>query len=76
MRWPGNILSVRELRKAYIVLFGKYEGIGSLGRLRLCLEDNIEMDLADVGARFWIVLSRNLLYTIITLQVTYKAENF
>jgi hypothetical protein len=30
-------------------LFGKPEGMGPLGTIRFCMEDNIEMDLEEVG---------------------------
>jgi len=38
-----------EMRGVYRVLVGKPEGKKPLGRFRLRWEDNIKMDLRDVG---------------------------
>ena len=47
-----------QFRNAYRVLVGKPEGKRSLGRLRRRWEDNINMDLREVGCdpRDWIDL--------------------
>jgi len=49
MRWVGNVKRIGEGRDAYRVLLGKYEGKRQLGRPRLRWEDNIKMNLQEVG---------------------------
>jgi hypothetical protein len=49
MRWAGNVVRVGERRGAYRVLVGKPEGKTPLGRRRRRWEDNIKMDLYEVG---------------------------
>jgi hypothetical protein len=46
MRWAGNIACMRGV---YRVLVGKTEGKRPLGRPRRRWEDNIKMDLQEVG---------------------------
>jgi len=49
MRWAGNVARMEERRGVYRVLVGKPEGKGPLGRPRRRWEDNIMMDLQEVG---------------------------
>jgi len=49
MRWAGHVALMGERRGVYRVLVGKPEGKGPLGRPRLRWEDNIKMDLQEVG---------------------------
>jgi len=42
-----------ERRDVYRVMVGEPEGKGSLGRLRRRSEDNIKMDLQEVGCGGW-----------------------
>jgi hypothetical protein len=49
MRWAGNVARVREGRRMYRVLVGKPEGKRPLGRPRRRREDNITLNLRDVG---------------------------
>jgi hypothetical protein len=49
MRWTGNVARMREGRGVHRVLFGKHEGKRPLGRPRRRWEDNIKMDLQEVG---------------------------
>jgi len=49
MRWAGHIASMGEGRGVYRVLVGKPEGRRPLGRPRRRWEDNIRMDLWEVG---------------------------
>ena len=46
MRWAGNIACMRGV---YRVLVGKTEGKRPLGRPKRRWEDNIKMDLQEVG---------------------------
>jgi hypothetical protein len=48
MRWAGHVARMGEVRGAYI-LVGKPEGRGPLGRPRRRWEDNIKMDLREIG---------------------------
>ena len=45
----GRACSTYESRSVYRVLVGKHEGNRSLGRPRRRYEDNIKMDLQEVG---------------------------
>ena len=49
LRWAGHVARVEQSRNAYRVLVGKPEGNRPLGRPRHRLEDNIKMDLREVG---------------------------
>ena len=49
MRWAGHVARMWERRDVYTVLVGKYEGKRPLGRPRLRREDNIKMDVQEVG---------------------------
>jgi hypothetical protein len=49
LRWAGHVASMGERRGAYRALVGKPEGRRPLGRSRHRWEDNIKMDLREVG---------------------------
>ena len=49
MRWAGHVTRMGEDRGVHRVLVGKPEGKRPLGRPRRRLEDNIKMDLQEVG---------------------------
>jgi len=49
MRWAGQVAHMGEGRGMHRVLMGKPEGKRSLGRPRHRWEDNIKMDLQEVG---------------------------
>jgi hypothetical protein len=49
IRWAGHVERVGERRGVYRVLVGKPEGKRALGRTRRRWEDNIRMDLQEVG---------------------------
>jgi len=49
MRWAGHVARMGEGRGVYRVLVGKLERKRSLGRPRRRCEDNIKMDLQEVG---------------------------
>jgi hypothetical protein len=49
MRWAGHVARMRERRGTYRILIGRPEGRRPLGRPRRRWEDNIKMDLQDVG---------------------------
>jgi hypothetical protein len=49
MRWAGHVARMGEERGVHRVLVGKPEGKRPLGRPRCRWEDNIKMDLQEVG---------------------------
>jgi hypothetical protein len=49
MRWAGHVACMGEKRNAYRILVGKPEGKRPLGRPRCRWEDNIRMDLREIG---------------------------
>ncbi|KAJ4444111.1 hypothetical protein ANN_05900 [Periplaneta americana] len=61
LRWAGHIARMGESRNAYRVLVGRPEGKRPLGRPRRRWEDNIKMDLREVGydGRDWINLAQD-----------------
>ncbi|KAJ4451324.1 hypothetical protein ANN_02786 [Periplaneta americana] len=61
LRWAGHVARMGESRNAYRVLVGRPEGKRPLGRPRHRWEDNIQMDLREVGYddREWINLAQD-----------------
>jgi hypothetical protein len=49
MRWVGHVAYTGECRGVYRVLVGRRKGNRLLGRPRRSGEDNIKMDLQEVG---------------------------
>jgi len=49
MRWAGHVVGVGERRGLHRVLVGKPKGKRPLGKPRCRWEDNIKMDLQEVG---------------------------
>jgi hypothetical protein len=49
MRWAGHVARMGEVRGAYSILVGRPEGRRPLGRPRRRWEDNIKMDLREIG---------------------------
>jgi len=49
MRWAGHVAHMWKCRGVYKFLVGKREGKRQLGRPRCRWEDNIKMDLQEVG---------------------------
>ena len=77
MRWAGHVARMEDRRGVYRVLVGKPEGKRPLGRPRLRWEDNIKMDLQEVGCGCvdWIELAQDkdrwwaLVSAVMNLQV-------
>ena len=61
MRWVGHVACMGERRGVYRVLLGKPEGKRPMGRPRHRWEDNIKMDLQEVGCGVmdWIKLAQD-----------------
>jgi hypothetical protein len=49
MRWVGYVACMEEVRGAYNILVGRPEGRRPLGRHRNRWEDNIKIDLREIG---------------------------
>jgi hypothetical protein len=49
MRWVGNVVRMGKVRGAYNILVGRPEGRRPLGRPRRRWEDNIKIDLTEIG---------------------------
>ena len=61
MRWVGHVARMGERRSVYRVLVGKPERKRPLGRPRSRWEDNIKVDLQEMGCggMDWIELAQN-----------------
>jgi hypothetical protein len=61
MRWAGHVALMGEGRSVYRVLVGRPEGKRPLGRPRRRWEDNIKLDLTEIGidTANWIQLAQN-----------------
>jgi hypothetical protein len=49
MRWVGHVARIGDVRGACSILVGRPEGRRPLGRSRCRWEDNIKMDLREIG---------------------------
>jgi hypothetical protein len=49
IRWAGHLAHMGEVRGAYNILVGRPEGRRPLGRPRRRWEDNIKMNLTEIG---------------------------
>ncbi|KAJ4450327.1 hypothetical protein ANN_01747 [Periplaneta americana] len=61
LRWAGHVARMGESRNAYRVLIRRPEGKRPLGRPKRRWEDNIKMDLREVGydGRDWVNLAQD-----------------
>jgi hypothetical protein len=77
MRWAWHVARMGEKRNAYRIFVGKPEGKRPSGRPRHRWEDNVRMDLREIGlgGMDWIDLAqdrdqwRALMNTAMNLQV-------
>jgi hypothetical protein len=53
MRWAGHIAWMGEMRNSYNIVVGKSEGKRPLVRSRRRWEDNIRMNLKEIGLGVW-----------------------
>jgi len=78
MRWAGHVARTGDSRGVYRDLVGKPEGKRQLVRPRRRWEDNITMDLQEVGcgSMDWIELAQNrdwwraLVNAVMNIRVT------
>jgi hypothetical protein len=76
-RWAGHVARMGDVRGAYNILVGRPEGRSPLGRPKRRWEDNIKMDLREIGFgdADWIHLAqdrdrwRTLVNTVMNLRV-------
>jgi len=84
MRWAGHVARMGQWRGVYKVLVGKLEGKRPLGRPRRRWEDNMKMDLQEVGGSCgdWMELAldrdrwRALVSTVMNIRVPKKCGEF
>jgi hypothetical protein len=84
MRWAGHVARMGEKKSAYRILVGRPEGRRPLGRPRHRWEDNIKMDLQEVGweGMDWIELAQDtdrwwaLVNAVMNLRVSIKCGEF
>ena len=64
LRWAGHVARIQEGRSAFKIFTGKPTGKRPLGRPRRRWEDNIRMDLEEIGisAGNWVDSSRDRNY--------------
>ena len=54
LRWAGHVARMEEGSSAFKILTGKPTGKRPLGRPRRKWEDNIRMDLEEIGTGNWV----------------------
>ena len=61
IRWAGHIEHMGQIKGVYRILVGRSEGKSTLGRPRRIWENNIKMDLQEVGCggMDWIELAQD-----------------
>jgi len=75
MRWVGHVACMGEGRGVHRVLVGKPEGKGPLGRPRHRREDNIKMDLQEVGGggdRMELVQDRDGWWALVNTLMNFR----
>jgi len=76
MRWTGHVARMGERRGVYRVLVGKPDRKRPLGRPRRRWEDNIKMDLQEVGCggMDWIrlVLARDFCRALVNALMNFR----
>jgi hypothetical protein len=77
MSWAGNVARMGKMRNAYTILVRKPQRKRPLGRPRRRWEDNIRMDIREIGLGVdWIHLAqdkdqrRALVNTVMNLRVS------
>ena len=55
LRWAGHVARMEDGRSAFKILTGTPEGKRPFGRPRHRWEDNIRMDLKEIGIRIGII---------------------
>jgi hypothetical protein len=82
MRWVGHVAYMKMWSSAYRILVGKPKEKRPPGRPRHIWDDNIKIDLQEVGGRGmdWIDSAQDrwqaLVYKLMNLQIPCNAWNF
>ena len=84
IRWTGHVARMGDRKRVFRVLVGKPEGKRPLGKPKLRWEDNIKMDLQEVGCggmdRIDLAQDRDkrwaLVNAVMNLRVPQNAGNF
>ena len=84
MRWAGHVAGMGERTGVYRVSVGKPEGTRPLGIARRSWEDNIKMELQEVGCECmdWIDLAQDMdrwravVNGVMNLRLTLSVDNF
>ena len=58
LRWAGHVARMKQGRSAFEILTGKPTGKRPLGRPRSRWEDNIRMDLKEIGINMRLIRLR------------------
>ena len=78
MRWAGHVARMEESRSAFKILKGQPTGKRLLGRPRRRWEDNIRMDLQEIGisAGNWVdsAQDRNALVNVALILRVYVIQ--
>jgi hypothetical protein len=53
MRWAGHVANMGEMRNVYTIFVEKPEGKRTFRTPRQRWEDNIRLDLQEIGGRVW-----------------------
>jgi hypothetical protein len=77
MKWTGHVAHKGEKKNVYMIVMAKPEGKRTKGRIRRRWEDNIKMDVREMGwgSMDWIDLPldrdqwRALLNTVMNLRI-------
>ena len=72
MRWAGHVAIMEEGRSAFKILTGKPTGKRPLGRPRRRWEDNIRMDLEEIGNWVDSAQDRNYWRAIVNAALNFR----
>ena len=76
LRWAGHVARMEKGRTAFKILTGAPTGKRPLGRPRRRSEDNIRMDLTEIGinTRIWVdsTQDRDYLRAIVNLALNFR----
>ena len=76
LRWAGHVSRMEQYRNAYRVLVGKPEGKRPLGRPRRRCEDNIKMDLNEMGCGASNLMDLAENRALMNIRLPYKSVSF
>ena len=78
LRWAGHVARTEEVRSAFKILTGTPAGKSSLGTPRRIWEDNIRMNLKEIGInmRNWVDFSQNRDYRRALVRMRHLTSDF